>query len=403
MTIKFTKTSESVSSGHPDKIADQIADTIFDYLRTFKKDAQSAVEVTCGAHKILICGEIDKDIVGANTTGETRVEKINKDLTMSIVKLVHKTIEEIGYPEEYYDPEIIIDLVTQSEEINEAVEENEQHVAAAGDQGFVTGFATKETTQYHELHYWLANRIIVELEKLRKDNKIEWLYPDAKSQVTIEYEKDNNIVSPTKITHVLLSQCHHKDIPIDIVRATLKNEVIIILNNILQENKHLLVNYDRIISSIDEAIILINPAGSWSKGGAAADSGLTGRKLVVDNYGSAAPIGGGSQSGKNANKVDRSGACYARNIAKNIVNQKLADRVLVEIGFAIGVPHATSWNIETYGTEKETIETIEKWVKENYDFTVSSMINLCDSIDKYSETSKNGFYTNNNFPWEKLI
>lgn len=402
---KFTKTSEAVSIGHPDKVADQIADSIFDLLREYKDDAQSAVEVACGANSILIFGEIDKDVVWNNVNyldkNEQRVSYINPELSKQITETATDLIRKIGYSQAQYNPLIILDLVVQSPEINGAVEGTEEKDPAAGDQGIVSGYATNETTDYHSLHFILAHRILERLEELRIDKTISFLLPDAKSQVTVEYEKnDKGFEVPVAIKHILVSQCHTNEVSIESLREILSTIVVsycelFIPTVIVDKNVRA-----KLIESLLETEILINPAGSWNVGGPRADSGLLGRKLVVDNYGSAAPIGGGATSGKNLNKVDRSGAYYARNIAKSIVGSGLADKALVELSFAIGVPKPTSINIETFGTEKIPVEEIFEKVINSYKLDVRDMINLSSSIDKFVKTSKHGNYTNDSFPWE---
>lgn len=390
MNNSINKTSEAVSTGHPDKVADQISDSIFDLLRSFKKDAQSAVEVACSANSVFVFGEIDKDIVNGtfNNTPEL-VQKISETVT--------NKIREIGYTETDYNPSIFFDITVQSSEINSAVEETSKQEAAAGDQGIVSGYATNETTLYHELHYILSHRVIERLEYLRKTDTLDFLNPDAKSQVTIEYDRNNE---PVAIKHVLVSQCHKDTISVESLREILEPTVVEYLKDTIPV---LVTNSDialKLTESLSGATILINPAGTWNTGGPRADSGLTGRKLVVDNYGSSAPIGGGATSGKNLNKVDRSGAYYARNIAKSIVASGLSDRALVELSFAIGVAQPTSININTFGTNKIKTDEIHRLVCNSYDFSVTSMIELSESLDKFTRTSEHGNYTDDSFPWE---
>lgn len=403
MTSLFYKTSESVSQGHPDKVCDQIADAVFDYLRTFKKDVQSAVEVSAAAHTLMIFGEIDKDIVGQAPDGENRLKIINLQLSEEIKNIARKTLDSIGYTKEYYNPRIINELVVQSGEINNAVEETEERDPAAGDQGIVTGFATRETEAFHELHYWLANRLAYQLQESHKNGTYSGiLQPDLKTQVTVGYDK-NHI--PQTIDNILVSASHTDKLPYDEFTKKLHDDVLQIVKDTISSD-YTLSNKQDLIDNLVDTTVRINPAGAWTQSfGPAADSGLTSRKLVVDNYGAAAPIGGGGQSGKNANKVDRSGACYARWIAKNIIHNDLADRVLIEIGFAIGVPEAVSFNIETYGTEKVPLHNIELFVQYHFGkkHTVKNMIELCDRINSYQTASENGFYTNTSFPWEQLI
>lgn len=402
MTKTYVKTSESVARSHPDKVADQVGDAIFDYLRTLKKDAQSAVEIAAAADTLLIFGEIDKDIVQSKT-GITSVEYANPELAEKIKEIAVERLRLIGYDKESYNPTVLVKLVTQSTEINNAVEENEEHEAAAGDQGIVTGFAVAETKQFHALHYILANRIIKELEADRDNGRIEWLLPDAKSQVTVKYEySEKGLDAPVSIETILVSQCHSETIDIEDVRKELTKRVKEITIEFLNENK-LFLDVDKLIKSLEKTEFLINPAGAWNKGGPASDSGLVGRKLVVDNYGSAAPIGGGATSGKNFNKVDRSGAYYARHIAKSIVVAGLADKCLVELGFAIGVPKAVSVNIETFGTENTSLKIIDEKVHRMFDFRTQSMIDLSDKIPEIVKASEYGNYTDDTFPWEQTV
>lgn len=402
MTKTYVKTSESVARSHPDKVADQIGDSIFDYLRTLKKDAQSAVEVAAAADTLLIFGEIDKDIVQAKN-GITSVEYANPELAEKIKEIAVERLRLIGYDKDTYNPTVLVKLVTQSAEINNAVEENEEHEAAAGDQGIVTGFAVAETKQFHVLHYILANRIIKELEADRDSGRIEWLLPDAKSQVTVKYEySEKGLDIPVSIENILVSQCYSDSVSLEEVRAQLENRVKEITVEFLNDNK-LFLDADKLIKSLEKAEFLINPAGAWHKGGPASDSGLVGRKLVVDNYGSAAPIGGGATSGKNFNKVDRSGAYYARHIAKSVVASGLADKCLVELGFAIGVPKAVSVNIETFGTENTSLKIINEKVRRMFDFRTQSMIDLCSHISEVVKTSEYGNYTDDTFPWEQTV
>lgn len=402
MTKTYVKTSESVARSHPDKVADQIGDSIFDYLRTLKKDAQSAVEVAAAADTLLIFGEIDKDIVQAKND-ITSVEYANPELAEKIKEIAVERLRLIGYDKDTYNPTVLVKLVTQSAEINNAVEKNEEHEAAAGDQGIVTGFAVAETKQFHALHYILANRIIKELEADRDNGRIEWLLPDAKSQVTVKYEySEKGLDKPVTIENILVSQCYSDSVSLEEVRKQLKNRVKEITVEFLNDNERLL-DADKLIKSLEKAEFLINPAGAWHKGGPASDSGLSSRKLVVDNYGSAAPIGGGGTSAKNFNKVDRSGAYYARHIAKSVVASGLADKCLVELGFAIGVPKAVSVNIETFGTENTSLKIINEKVRRMFDFRTQSMIDLCSHISEVVKTSEYGNYTDDTFPWEQTV
>lgn len=406
----YQKASESISSSHSDKTADYIADSIFDYLRNFKKDPQSAVEIVVSANKLFVFGEIDADVVYNEIANEyidrneRNVSKINPNLTENIARIALNAIRELGYDKTLYNPEVIIDLVVQSTEINNAVENKEGNTvveASAGDQGIVMGFATNETPDYHELHYILPVIIMKELEKDRRNKKIEWLLPDAKAQVTVSYENDDTATAAldriVSIDNILVSQSHLNTVDFGEVKKTLENRV-----------KEIAINYLN-SAGIDENVLdntefIINPSGEWSDFlGPAADSGLLGRKIVADNYGSAYSVGGGATSGKNSSKVDRSGAYYARNIAKSIIYSGLADKVGVELGFAIGLPTCTSININTFGTEKIDINEIKELVFKNYGFRVQEMKDLMDKANSFKEVAKYGGYTNPDFPWEQPI
>lgn len=402
MTKTYVKTSEAVSIGHPDKICDQVSDAIFDHLRQFKDDAQSAVEVAAGANTLLIFGEIDKD-VALPVGGDVRVASCNPQLTQEIGDIAARTIREIGYAPGDYSPNIIIDLVTQSPEINGAVEATDSREAAAGDQGIVTGFAVAETASGHALHFILAHEIMKALEEDRRSGTLPWLLPDAKSQVTVKYVYSEYALDRAiAIDNILVSQSHSAGVHLEEVREIIKQRILEIVKDFLVANGEYL-EVETLLNSLDNTEFFINPAGAWHFGGPRVDSGLTGRKLVVDNYGSAAPIGGGATSGKNFNKVDRSGAYYARNIAKSIVFSGLADKCLVELGFAIGVSSAISVNIETFGTEKIELDKIYKLVHENYDFRVTSMIALASGVSNALDASRHGNYTDSDFPWEKTV
>lgn len=397
--VNFEKTSEAVSTGHPDKVADQIADAILDLLRTHKEDPQSAVEVSCSANIVFIFGEIDK-VFAINPGNE--INLANPELAEQIKETALNKIREIGYTENDYNPNIVLDLVLQSGEINKAVEKTEEKEVAAGDQGIVSGYATNETTNYHQLHFTLAHELLKELEYNRKNNILSWLNPDAKSQVTVEYKTSGNKKTPQKIKHVLLSQCHASTISLEDLRNIIEPEIKNIITNKIKE---FIVDSEirkELINSLNDTIILINPAGAWNIGGPVSDSGLTGRKLVVDNYGSASTIGGGATSGKNLNKVDRSGAYYARHIAKSIIHSGLADEVKIELSFAIGESYITSINIETFGTEHIKLTEIYKRVENGFGFHVQDMINASKNIDKFTKASEHGNYTNNEFPWEQV-
>lgn len=429
-TMHTTKTSEAVSTGHPDAVCDQIGDSIFDYLRTFKRNAQSAVEVAASANKLFIFGEIDADVVhttdespaveekavrtasersqgAGNSTGNTNtreVSKANPQLTEGIIRTARTTLDRIGYTAELYDPEIIVDISTQSAEINAAVEERDDKEPAAGDQGIVTGYAVAETQNYQSLHFILAHEIIKGLERQRLDDNDTTLLPDAKSQVTVEYApidvngEGDYRNKPVAVKHILLSHSHAENIDFGAFKEDMTQRVKKVCQDYIANSSRFLYA-ETLIRSVEEAEILINPAGPWTTPGPAYDSGLSGRKLVVNNYGSAAPIGGGSSSGKCLNKVDRSGAYFARYVAKSVVASGLAYECLVEIGFAIGVEEPTAVNIKASGAFDT--ETIKKAVEDSFDFSVKNIIATSSGMDRFLRTSEHGNYTDNSFPWEQ--
>lgn len=387
MSKTIVKTSEAVSVGHPDKVADQIGDAILDLLRKKKKNPQTAVEVALTANNVVVYGEIDSDIV-KHGNGRLIADR-DPLLAKEIEKTVIRVIKDIGYTKELYNPDVIIELVTQSEQINSAVEDKENSSYSAGDQGIVFGYATDETVSKHGLHFIIAHRLLERLEKLAYNN--DWMFPDAKSQVSVVYEDD----TPVRIDNIVISMSHSKEKDLEFIQEFLKEFVLKNAPEILKEEYHE-ANDD----FMRDTKFYFNPAGEWNTPGPRYDSGVLGRKLVVDNYGSESLIGGGAGSGKNATKVDRSGAYYARNIARSIIDSGYADKCLVELGFAIGIDEPTAINIDTFGTETIPKHEIMKVVKDNYSFKVDEMVSLTDSVESFLETSKHGHYTSDAFPWE---
>jgi S-adenosylmethionine synthetase len=407
---EFFKTSEAVSKSHPDKVCDVIADSIYQFLRTRKNDPQSAVEVSAGANKLFIFGEIDTEIVYSPKYALTdnihpvkdgihEVARINPQLCKEITAITVTTLHSLGYLPGLYSPEIVFNLVTQSTEINNAVEAKKGNTAieaTSGDQGIVSGFATKETVSGHALHFILSHRILEALEGHRETGNVNWLLPDAKSQVTIRYRKQNGVDIPVAVETVLLSHSHKPDIPFQKVQTSLQRLVTETLTDVLAAEGH-----PQLVESLKTTRFLINPAGPWTTPGPKSDSGLTGRKIVVDNYGSAAPVGGGSTAGKNSSKVDRSGAYFARQIAKSVTASGLAAKVQVELGFAIGVAEPVSFNIETFGTETVPLSEVYERVLNKFTLTVQAMKDLTDLTENFTTVAEHGNYTNNTFPWEQ--
>lgn len=351
-------TTESVSKGHPDKVADQISDAILDALLAQDPDSKVAVETMVKDNAVILGGEV------------VTTAKIDYD------EVVRNVIMEIGYnmPDHgfYYKNVTILNLIgKQSPEINKAVVSEEE--IGAGDQGFMVGYATNETPNFMPIGMYLANKLIALTEEVGYG-------PDTKSQVTMEETTNGNRV------HTMLISTMHPGHTLEEVRETLTNKIL-----------------EKGFDGVDENTkIVINPAGTWLVGGPVSDCGLTGRKIVVDQYGPYCPIGGGAYSGKDSTKVDRSGAYLARNIAKNIVAAGLADKCKVEIAYMIGVAEPASLNIDTFGsmsTEQE--EKLMHTVRETFPMTPKGIINhfgLREPI--FAQTARYGHYGHEHLPWE---
>jgi S-adenosylmethionine synthetase len=351
-------TTESVSKGHPDKVADQISDAILDALLEQDPDSKVAVETMVKDNAVILGGEV---VTNA---------KIDYD------SVVRKVIEEIGYtmPDHgfYYKNVTVLNLIgRQSPEINKAVVSEEE--IGAGDQGFMVGYATNETPNFMPIGMYLANQLIKVVEDAGYG-------PDTKSQVTIEEKTDGQRV------HTMLISTMHPGAEVEEVKETLRKSIL-----------------ERGFDGVDsETKIVINPAGSWLVGGPVSDCGLTGRKIVVDQYGPYCPIGGGAYSGKDSTKVDRSGAYLARYIAKNIVAAGLTDKCKVEIAYMIGVAEPASLNIDTFGqmsSEQESV-LIQK-VRDIFPMTPKRIIDhfgLRKPI--FAQTARYGHYGHAHLPWE---
>ncbi len=354
-------TSESVTVGHPDKICDTIADRILDEALSQDKDSHIAVEATIKDELIFIYGE-------ATTKANLDFEKIAK-----------QTLKDIGYEEEY---NVIVKVSKQSPEINNAVQNSE---TSAGDQGIMFGYATNETPELMPLPILLAHKLTKQLETVRKSDSNSPLKPDGKSQVTIEYE--GNKVK--RIDKIVVSSQHTKDITQESLRNYIIDKVI---NPIIDRNL------------IDEKTeFIINPSGSFILGGSFGDSGTTGRKIVVDTYGGAGRIGGGCFSSKDPSKVDRSAAYYTRYVAKSIVAAKLAEKIEIQVSYAIGMAKPLSIMIDTFNTNKISDEKILEIIENNFDFSVYNIIKELDLKQPiYAKTASYGHFGREEFPWEKI-
>lgn len=354
-----TYTAESVTSGHPDKLADLIADTILDECLIQDENSHVACEVMLAHNKCFIAGEI---------TTKAHVDYI---------EVAKEVIREVGYDEKSIEYECRIH--EQSTDINQAVSKEDQ---GAGDQGIVYGYAIRETDNYMPLPITLANRLIQRLEECRRKRIIKGLLPDGKSQVTIEYDGPN----VKGIKSIVVSSQHTEWKDIEELRKEIKVKII----------DYVFEDYD-----LSNTSILINPSGRFVIGGFVADTGLTGRKLMVDTYGGRAHHGGGALSGKDASKVDRSGAYLARYIAKNIVAARLAEECEVAISYAIGVAEPTSIDINTFYTGQYNDLFLKQVVLKAFDLKVGHMIDKLDlKRAVFSQTAVGGHFGKEYFLWE---
>ncbi len=371
--MKTYFTSESVTRGHPDKVCDQIADRILDSILEQDCNARIACEVTAVTDKVHLMGEI-------TTTANIDFEKITRE-----------TIRDIGYVEKNtgFDADscqIEIDIHEQSSDIAMGIDRTEILDSGAGDQGMMFGFACDETECLMPLPITLAHRLSRRLEYVRKKRILPYLLPDGKSQVTVEY--DDGV--PTRISTVIISSQHKENIAIDDLRNDITKDVIC---SVLPQN---MID--------DDTTFFINPTGRFVVGGPAGDSGLTGRKIMVDTYGGYAHHGGGAFSGKDPTKVDRSGAYMARYIAKNIVNAKLATKCEVQLSYAIGLADPISILVDTFDTQTIPCKDIVRLVENSIDLRPAAIIQKFDLRKPiYSSVSSYGHFGENakNKPWER--
>lgn len=331
--MPYLFTSESVSEGHPDKIADQISDTLLDNFLAFDPESKVACETLVTTGQVILAGEVKS---------HTYVD---------LQSVARSVINDIGYTKGAYqfsgDSCGVISLIhEQSQDINQGVDRAEKEEQGAGDQGMMFGYATNETENYMPLGIDISHRLMIELAKLRRENDaITYLRPDAKAQVTIEYSDEN---VPQKIIAIVVSTQHDEFDEDDTMLAQIKHDIINILIPRVKES--LPENQGKLFT--DEIIYHINPTGKFVIGGPHGDTGLTGRKIIVDTYGGKGAHGGGAFSGKDPSKVDRSAAYAARHIAKNLVAAGVADEILVQVSYAIGVVEPTSIFVDTFDTAK---------------------------------------------------
>ncbi|HRT69528.1 MAG TPA: methionine adenosyltransferase [Bacilli bacterium] len=364
-------TSESVTEGHPDKVCDQISDAVLDAILEKDPRARVACEVAATTGLVLVMGEI---------TTSTYVD---------IQKIVRDTVKEIGYDRGKYGFDadnlaVLVSLDEQSADIAMGVGDGE----GAGDQGLMFGFACNETAEMMPLSIVLSHRLTRRLAEVRKQGLVDYLRPDGKAQVSIEYDENDKC---HRIDSVVISTQHNESVSMKELRAFIEKEVIryVIPTNLIDANTKM----------------YINPTGRFVIGGPKADSGLTGRKIIVDTYGGYARHGGGAFSGKDPTKVDRSASYMARYIAKNLVAAKIADKIEVGLSYVIGVSEPSSIMINTYGTSKYTEEEIEQIIRKNFALSPLQIIknlDLCKPI--YRQVSTYGHFgrLDLDLPWEKL-
>lgn len=378
-------TSESVGEGHPDKLCDNISDAILDRCLELDPNVHVACETYSTTNLILVGGEIGF---------QDPNPELPKIIQAEAESIARKVALEIGYNSaeiglDGKNCEFINRLHTQSQDINQGVVGNGlseyEGQQGAGDQGMMFGFACNETESLMPAPIYYSHKLLIKATELRKNKTISWLRPDAKSQVTIEY----NGFTPKRIDTVVISHQHNPEIDYDTIKNTIIEKIIkpvLEPTGLLDENTK----------------YFINPTGRFVTGGPDGDAGLTGRKIIVDTYGGMGRHGGGAFSGKDPSKVDRSAAYMARYIAKNIVAANLSDRAEVELAYAIGVPFPVSIMIDTFGTENVAIEKIEQAVKKIFDCSPSGIIktlNLKKPI--YKPTASYGHFGRDIFPWEK--
>ncbi|HCV5208139.1 TPA: methionine adenosyltransferase [Staphylococcus aureus] len=378
-------TSESVTEGHPDKIADQVSDAILDAILKDDPNARVACETTVTTGMALIAGEI------STTT------------YVDIPKVVRETIKEIGYTRakygyDYETMAILTAIDEQSRDIAQGVDkaleyrdkdsEEEIEATGAGDQGLMFGYATNETETYMPLAIYLSHQLAKRLSDVRKDGTLNYLRPDGKVQVTVEYDENDN---PVRIDTIVVSTQHAEDVTLEQIQEDIKAHVIY---PTVPEN---LIN--------EQTKFYINPTGRFVIGGPQGDAGLTGRKIIVDTYGGYARHGGGCFSGKDPTKVDRSAAYAARYVAKNIVAAGLADQCEVQLAYAIGVAEPVSIAIDTFGTGKVSEGQLVEAVRKHFDLRPAGIIKMLDLKQPiYKQTAAYGHFgrTDVLFPWEKL-
>jgi S-adenosylmethionine synthetase len=384
MTRGYLFSSESVTEGHPDKLADQISDAVLDAMLTQDRNSRVACETLVTTGVVFVSGEI--------TLAQGWVD---------IPSIVRETVVEVGYTDarfglDGYTCGVITAIQEQSPDIamgvDHALEEREEHshdqldTVGAGDQGMMFGYACRETDELMPLPIAMAHRLARRLSDVRKAGVIPYLRPDGKSQVSVEYVDGK----PTRVDTVLISAQHRDEVDVEtLLRPDVEAEVI---DPVLREFPEL---------TTDGVRVLVNPTGRFEIGGPKADTGLTGRKIIVDSYGGMAPHGGGAFSGKDPTKVDRSAAYMTRYVAKNVVAAGLADKCLLQVAYAIGTAHPVSLMVDTSGTEQVDPEKLRVAIWDLFDFRPAAIIRDLDLARPiYKETAAYGHFGRKEFPWE---
>ena len=383
MSKGYLFSSESVTEGHPDKLADQISDAVLDAMLAKDPNSRVACETLVTTGVVFVSGEI---------TTEGYVD---------IPSVVRNTVVEVGYTDarfglDGYTCGVITAIQEQSPDIaigvEHALEEREEHsqdaldMLGAGDQGMMFGYACHETDELMPLPIALAHRLARRLSDVRKAGVVPYLRPDGKSQVSVEYVNGK----PTRVDTVLISAQHREEVDVEtLLRPDVEAEVI---DPVLREFPEL---------TTDGVRVLVNPTGRFEVGGPKADTGLTGRKIIVDSYGGMAPHGGGAFSGKDPTKVDRSGAYMTRYVAKNVVAAGLADKCLLQVAYAIGTAHPVSLMVDTSGTEQVDPVKLQEAIWDIFDFRPAAIIRDLDLARPiYQETAAYGHFGRKEFPWE---
>ncbi|NND70903.1 MAG: methionine adenosyltransferase [Rhodothermales bacterium] len=368
-------TSESVSEGHPDKIADQISDAILDALLGSDPQSRVAVETLVTTGLVFLSGEV------------------RSNAYIDVQEIAREVIREIGYTDPLlrFDADscgVISSIHEQSSDIAQGVDEGSNGAQGAGDQGMMFGYASNETPELMPMSLMYSHALVRRLAQIRKGGEImQYLRPDSKSQVTIEYDETGKI--PRRVHTVVVSTQHSEDVSQSQIKDDIRTHLIpaVIPENLLD----------------DDLIVHINPTGRFVIGGPHGDTGLTGRKIIVDTYGGRGAHGGGAFSGKDPSKVDRSAAYAARHVAKNVVAAELADEVLVQIAYAIGVAEPVSINVNTYGTGHVSDIDLVEMIRNTFELRPAAIINDLELLKPgYRKTAAYGHFGRSEFSWEKL-